>query len=250
MGFKQQLIFDVTDAETLAASDNVGAFLRSADGTLLTHTDVAGKMALDVRVAEGINVEVDLTQDDEITVFQGTDPWIVSATDLDIRALTAADVVTAEQGTSPWVVAATDLDIRDLSHVSDSMRLGDGTDLITSTLAGAKQALDVYLAGGEPLEVEVNDVALANVAMATGAVALAVADTAENIIATPLANRKYLLVMNNSNKKIFVGTTGVTAANGFPLSPQSVLELRAGAAAAVQFVGADAGQEVRTMELS
>ena len=80
---KDQLFFDVTDADTIADSDSVGAFLRSADGTLITHTDVGGKMSLDVRVSEGINVEVDL------------------------------------------------------SHVDDSVRLGDGTDLTTTTTIGS-----------------------------------------------------------------------------------------------------------------
>ena len=55
-----RLVFDATDATSIAASSNVGAYLRSADGTLLTHTDVGGKKALDVRVAEGINVEVEI----------------------------------------------------------------------------------------------------------------------------------------------------------------------------------------------
>lgn len=39
----------------------------------------------------------------------------------DIRALTNADVVTVEQGTSPWVISATDLDIRDLVFATDKV---------------------------------------------------------------------------------------------------------------------------------
>lgn len=47
---------------------------------------------------------------------------VVSATDLDIRALAS--------GTDSVTVVAADLDVRDLTHVSDSVKIGDGTDLL------------------------------------------------------------------------------------------------------------------------
>lgn len=43
-----RLVFDTTDAGTIAASANVGAYLRSDDGTLLTHTTDGAREALDV----------------------------------------------------------------------------------------------------------------------------------------------------------------------------------------------------------
>jgi hypothetical protein len=306
---KQKLVFDTTDVDSIAASDSVGAYLRASDGTLLTHTDVGGKKALDVYIAEGINVEVDLSHvDDSVKIGDGTDflevnadgsiNAVVSATDLDIRDLAfATDSVTAHQGgtwtidsiTNAVTVQATDLDIRDISHTQDSIQIGDGTDLmavnadgsinavvsatdldirdldaaqdsiqsnlfdgagtaLTSSTVGAFQALDVNIVASE--ELIVNDAALANTAIASAANALASANTAQDVVASPLANRKYLLVMNNSNKQIFVGASGVTAANGFPLSPSAVMELRAGAAIDIEFVAASAGQEVRTLELS
>ena len=54
-----------------------------------------------------------------------------------------------------------------------------------------------------------------------------------------------------ANKRIYVGSTGVTAANGFPMSPGSVAELRAGASIDIEYVGST-GQtpEIRTLELS
>ena len=45
---KDQLVFDVTDANTILDSDSVGAYLRSDDGTLLTHTTDGSREALDV----------------------------------------------------------------------------------------------------------------------------------------------------------------------------------------------------------
>lgn len=47
---KDKLVFDT--AAALVDNDNVGAFLRSSDGTLLTHTTVGGAEALDVNAAQ------------------------------------------------------------------------------------------------------------------------------------------------------------------------------------------------------
>lgn len=253
---KDQLIFDTTDANTIADSDSVGAYLRASDGTLLTHTDVGGKKALDVRVAEGINVEVDLNfADDSVTAHQGgtwtidsiTNAVTVQATDLDIRDLTQADEITVFQGTSPWVVSATDLDIRDLSAASDSVQsnLFDGAGNAISSTAGA---LDVYVTGSQPLTI--NDAALANTAIASGATSLSVANTAQDVVASPLSNRKYLYMYNNDNQKMFIGQSGVSAANGFPVSPGSYIELRAGASVDIEYVSAKASHDLRYMELS
>jgi hypothetical protein len=265
---KQKLIFDVSDTNTIADSDSVGAFLRASDGTLLTHTDVGGKKALDVRVAEGINVEVDLSHvDDSVRLGDGTDlftgttegakvgldvnlinPSIaVTATDLDIRDLTQSDEITVFQGTSPWVVSATDLDIRDLDAAQDSIQSNtfDGAGNAISSTSGA---LDVYITGSDPLTI--NDAALANTAIAAASNDLAVADTAEDAVASPLAARKYLFIHNNGNRQIFVGQSGVSSANGFPLSPGSTLELRAGAAIDIEWVGPNTNQQIRTLELS
>jgi hypothetical protein len=306
---KMKLVFDVTDVDTIAASDSVGAFLRSSDGTLLTHSTVGGKKALDVSIADGVNVEVDLSHvDDSVKIGDGTDFMevnvdgsinaVVTATDLDIRDLAfATDSVTAHQGgtwtidsiTNTVTVQATDLDIRDISHVSDSIKIGDGTDFLavnvdgsinavvsatdldirdlsaaqdsvashlfdgagtalTSTLVGADQALDVNIVQSVPLSIQ--DVAIANTAIAATANALDAANVAENIIASPLANRKYLFVLNNSNKLVYIGQSGVTAANGFPLAPQAMLEMRAGSSVDIEFVASTLGQEIRTLELS
>lgn len=46
---KDKLVFDESVAP-LSENDNVGAFLRSSDGTLITHTTVGGSEALDVNV--------------------------------------------------------------------------------------------------------------------------------------------------------------------------------------------------------
>jgi hypothetical protein len=262
---KEQLVFDTTDAASIAASDKVGSHtlsgsgeligsetinsverlsvdstLKDGAGTALTSTLVGGKQGLDVNVIEGINVEVDLdAADDSVAshLFDGTGNAISS---------TGGALHISDAGGS-ITVDATDLDIRDLTAASDSVQAwaydGAGTAL-TSTLVGSDQALDVNI-------VQASDEALANTAIATAANTLASADTAQDVVSSPLANRKYLMVRNQSNKRIFVGASGVTAANGFPLSPGSVMELRVGAAVDVEFVGSSGDTpEIRTMELS
>jgi len=300
---KHKILFDTTDANTIEDSDSLGAYLRSSDGTLLTHTTVGGKEALDVRVAEGINVEVDLDFADDsvdvsgsqvgitgdVNVTQGTDPWVVSATDLDIRDLDASqDNVAISDGTDTLevnadgslnaVVSATDLDIRDLTFAQDKVDVsgsqvgvtGDvnvtATDLdirdldaatdsvqawahdgagtaLTSTLVGSDQALDVNV-------VAAVDGSVSDTAIASAVNSLDVANTAEDVVASPLANRKLLFIYNNGNRTAYIGASGVSAANGFPLPPGSILELKAGPSVDIEWVGPNTDQELRTLELS
>lgn len=291
-----KLVFDTTSVDTIADSSSVGAFLRASDGTLLTHTDVGGKKALDVHVTDGINVEVDLSYvDDSVTAHQGgtwtidsiTNPVAVtdnggsitvdgsvtvSATDLDIRDLAfASDSVTAHQG-GTWnigtvstitnvvhvddnggsitvdgavTVSATDLDIRDLSAATDSVSayLKDGSGNSITSTGGS---LNVNMTN----TLTVNDAALANVAMAHSANTLDVAATAESVVASALANRKYLMLYNKGNRVMYVGGSGVTSSNGFPVSPGAYLEMRLGAAQDVKYVADDLGHEIRVLELS
>lgn len=98
--------------------------------------------------------------------------------------------------------------------------------------------------------VSVNDAALALTAIANAAETLDVANTSQNIIVSPLSNRKYLFIYNNDNAKMFIGSAGVTSANGFPVSPGAYMELRAGAAVDLEFVSSKLNHEIRTMELS
>ena len=235
-----KLVFDATDADTIAASHSVGAYLRASDGTLLTHTDVGGKKALDVRVAEGINVEVDLDAADDSVAS-----WTHDGTGNAIGSTGGALHISDAGGS--LTVDATDLDIRDLSHTQDSARIGDGTDLVTVTNVASDYGLDVNIIN---TELPISDTALANTAIATAANTLDVANTAEDLVASPLANRKYLFAYNNGNKEAYLGPTGVSAATGFPIPPGSLLELRAGPSIDIEWVSADTNQEMRTMELS
>lgn len=96
----------------------------------------------------------------------------------------------------------------------------------------------------------VTDASLANTAIAAAAETLDVAGTSQNIIVSPLANRKYLFVYNKDNQTMYVGQAGITVGSGYPVSPGSEIEMRAGAAVDVEFVSAKLNHEIRTLELS
>lgn len=295
---KDHLIFDVTSAATIADSDSVGAYIRSSDGTLIDHQtinasewlqvasalfDSAGNgitssgNALDVNIASSdIQIDVDLVHtEDSVRLGDGTNfltsttvgadigldvnlinaSIVVTASDLDIRDLVyTSDSVTAYQGTDPWVIGdggnsitvdASDLDIRDLTAASDSVAayLSDGAG---NAIGSTSNALDVYITNAS---LTVSDAALANTAFANAA--KTVADSAVTVVTSPLSARKYLDIYNNGNLKIYLGDASVTTANGFPLSPGSYMEFRAGAAQALYMVSATAAtQDVRTLEFS
>lgn len=99
--------------------------------------------------------------------------------------------------------------------------------------------------------VTTTDAALANTAIKNNTNTLAVAGTAQATVASALAARKYLWLYNYSNTTMFMGSATVSAANGFPVSPGSYMELRAGAAVSPFFVGQTGKTpEIRTLELS
>lgn len=284
---KDHLIFDTTDANTIVDSDSVGAYIRSDDGTLIEHetvnsverlavdatlkdgagtaltsTLVGSDQALDVNVVSGVNVEVDLDHaDDSVAIGDGTTIFDAAVQDVaagaghagfasmavhdaTLSALGSADGdfehLRVDANGALWV-AATDLDIRDIDHATDDIRLGDGTTLITGTTVGSDHGLDVYT---------LNDPSTADTAIATNANTLGVADTAEDVVASPLANRKTLFIYNNGNRTAYIGESGVAAADGFPLSPGSYIELKAGPSVDIEWVSSNTSQELRTLELS
>ena len=99
-------------------------------------------------------------------------------------------------------------------------------------------------------EISINDAALANTAIANAANTLTAANTAEDVVASPLANRKYLFIYNNDNRELYVGASGVSVADGFPVPPGSILSLRAGAAVDVEWVSEKTGHALRHLELA
>jgi hypothetical protein len=218
-----KLVFDPANA---ADSANVGAYLRSSDGTLLTHSAVGAKRALDVSIADGVNVEVDLSHvDDSVRLGDGTN-FLTSTTvgadiGLDVNLINASIVVTASN-----------LDIRDLTHVSDSVKIGDGTDFLAVNADGS-----------------VNTKAAGASSAAYGAVT--VTTSATDIVGTDLTNRIQIIVQNIGNKDVYIGSNAsVTAANGLLLASGSSMVLDAGAGINVHGITASGSASVRYFELA
>lgn len=348
---KDQLRFDTTDANTIADSDAVGAYLRSSDGTLLTHTTDGSREALDVFTelgqaedsahssgdtgamalavrndAEGSLVDTDgdyaplqvdsvgrlrVVADLDVTnLSEKAEDSAHSSGDigdyvLAVRADTRpTDANTDADGdyasffvntNGELYVKATDTDAllttidADTSNIStNSDTIASDTTSIDATLTALSKAEDSAHSSGDqgiqtlavrndtlatladtdgdyaPLQVDadgamyvnvantiaINDAALANTAIANAANALDADNTAEDVVASPLANRKYLWIYNNGNRIAYVGASGVSAADGFPISPGSYMEMRAGASIDIEWVSANTAQEIRTLELS
>jgi hypothetical protein len=272
---KDQLVFDISDAASIADSDQVGAVVQgtragakqlidsqeinslewlntaaalfASDGVGITQTGGA----LDVNIASPIVVNVDIDGKYDV----GTNPNPDSAGLIAHDRTAAPDETDQNQrptagglGTiaSASLANVHALDVNSFMYALDDVS-GDA-ELLSKD--GTSNGLNVHLAGSD-ITISVSDAALGNVAVAHAANTLAVADTPEDVVASPLANRKYLWISNQANTKIFIGATGVDEASGFPVSPGSVLQLRAGPAVDIEFVGQSGKTpEIRTLELS
>lgn len=242
---KEKLVFDAS-ASPLSENDNVGAYLRASDGTLLTHT------------GGSLNANI----------------------------------------TNTVTVTATDFDIRDLSHVQDSVRIGDGTDFLAinadgsinvnadiSVVNGHEKVEDAahssgdigsYMlsvrqdtlagstdANGDYQSIKTDSVGALwarisqmpapdapNTAFNTDAVA--VDDTAggTQLIASPLASRKKLLIQNLGNRAIFIIESGQTIADGIRIAAGGNWEVEAGPAIDLYAITATGSADVRYFELA
>jgi hypothetical protein len=223
------------DAATLAALETINA-VQSGTWDIGTLTSITN----DVNIADGGNsITVDASQldiDDLNATDDAIQSWLFDGAG---TALTST-LVGSDQALDVNVVGGLNVEV-DLSHVDDSVRLGDGTDFFTSTTIGSDIGLDVNI---------INDPTTQNTAILSKADTLAAGGTAEKVVSANLANRKALFVYNVSNRKVYIGASDVTAANGFPLSPGSYLEIKAGASVDVYYNGEADGQEIRTLEMS
>ena len=232
MGATNRLVYDPTDANSIAASSTIGSYLLAGDdGTAIGH--VSDALKVDIGSVTDLDIRDLVYTQDSVTAHQGG-AWSVGIT----------GDVNVTQGTDPWVVSATDLEIRDLTEASGSVAAwcfdGSGNGIGSTT-----GSLDVNVTN----DIDVDD-GIANTAIENATTA--VSTTAVNCVASALANRKYIFVANEGNKKGYFGKAGVTAANGFPLHAGMIHEFRIGPAVTPQFIGGTgaSAEDYRVMELS
>lgn len=255
---KHKLVFDATDAD---GSDNIGAFLRSSDGTLLTHTDNGGKLSLDVNISN-TSIEVTATDLDIRDLSFATDSVNVSGSEVSLDAATLAALESI-------TVSATDLDIRDLAFATDSVDVS-GSSIIT----GAEKTEDSAHVSGDIgnyiLSVRQDTLAASASdgdyqSFKTDALgrqyinethqtmthaAVVVGNTATDLVATDLVNRKTILIENTSGTDIYIGSASVTTANGILLSKGATVELKIGSGINIHGITSSGNATVRVMELA
>jgi len=216
---KDQLLFDTT---ALSDSDSVGAYVRSSDGTLIDHTTTGGKDRLDVtsNMNDGSGNALSSTAG-ALDVNIDNASIVVTATDLDIRDLLhSTDSVSIGDGTDLMavnadgsinsVVTATDLDIRDLSASQDNVAISDGTDTLAINADGSINT--------KP--------AAANTAVLSGNTGMTA--VAAKIVASTLSNRVKVTIQNVGNNTVELGASGVTYGTGLILKRNTSVEMEVG----------------------
>lgn len=173
-------------------------------------------------------------------------------------ALTATGTSLDVNVTNTVTVSATNLDIRDLTHSSDSVKIGDGTDFLAINADGSinvaiSSVADDAADSGNPIKVGSRAVSTLGAVSAANDRADLVSDlyrriyvnnqpniagnllkptvsnTASQADATPLAGRKRILIQNLSDKNIYIGTSNaVTTSTGIELPKKGDLEMEWG----------------------
>lgn len=225
---KEKLVFDPAAA---ADGDAVGAFIRSANGTLITHTTVGTKEALDVNVVNAVRIT------------DGTNNLAINA---DGSINVDVDVVTGAEKAEDSAHSDGDIGQFILAVRQDTLASSVSAD-------GDYAALKVNDVGA--LWVQVANSSLPTVAtgMTNAAVTqVTVGTTATALLSSALSNRKRILIQNVSgNRTLFLGTsTSVTTANGIRLSPGAAIELDAATTINLHGIANGAGCDVRILELA
>ena len=306
-----------TLASSTSADGDYQAFKTDSIGALWTR--VNGEVAINDG-GNSITVDGSVSITGDVNVTQGTSPWVVSATDLDIRDLDAAQDnvaisdgtdtlaingdgsinitdnggsitvdgsvsitgdVNVTQGTSPWVVSATDLDIRDIDAAQDNIAISDGTDTLAVNADGSINTVSVVTGNvaddaadaGNPLKVGSRAVSTLPAAVAANDRADVISDlrrrlyvndapnigsasaavsvtTTSATLGTPLAFRTRVFIQNLGNRDIFVGPSGVTIASGLRVSAGATLSLDVGDNVVLHAVADSGTQNIRMFELA
>lgn len=225
---KEKLVFDPS---AVADGDAVGAFVRSADGTLITHTTVGTKQALDVNVANAIRI-TDGTNDLAIN----PDGSINVDVSLTTGAEKAEDSAHADGDIGQFILAVR----------QDTLASSVSAD-------GDYAALKVNAVGALWVQIANSSLPVTQSGMTNALVSqVNVGVTAAPLLSTPLSQRKRILIQNvSSNRTAYLGHNGsVTASNGIRLSPGAAIELDVAPAVNLHAIASAAGCDLRIMELA
>lgn len=237
----EKLVFDPAES---GESANVGAYLRSANGTLITHTTVGGKERLDVNTGAEYARGAAAGGTDRgmfalaVNPANQYAPLRVNADGellVDVAIVSGADK--AEDSThASGDIGSYSLSVRQDVLASSTSANGDYQSFKTDALGSLWTRLsrtpqsDGFLAG----------------VVST----FSVTTTAAAIPGSPLANRKELTIQNTSNRAVYYGyTNSVTSANGIRISAGAIATIKADATLIV-YVISDNNVTVRYEELA
>lgn len=222
-----------------SGTDSVSA-VQSGTWNIGTLTSITN----DVNIADGGNsITVDdggvsLTVDGTVAATQ-SGAWTIDSITNAVTIQDGGGSITVD-GTvgisGSVVVTATDLDVRDLTHVSDSVKIGDGTDFLAINADGSVNVQSVP--GGYS---------------SWKVTAETVGTTESQLVATPLANRIGVIVQNLSpNSALYIKeATGVTTANGLKIPAGSSFEYSLDNGASIYAIAASgASNDVRVSEFA
>lgn len=224
---KERLVFDPTAA---ADGDAVGAYLRAADGTLITRTTVGSKEALDVYVANAIRIT------------DGTNDLAINP---DGSINVDVDVVTGAEKAEDSAHTSGDIGQFILAVRQDTLASSVSAD-------GDYAALKVDALGALWTNVA-NTVSVSDAPMsAINTASVTVNATAVNLITTPLSGRRKVIIQNASGSRIlYLGhNSSVSASNGIRLSAGASIEFEAGPGVNIYAIANGAGCDVRYMEIA
>ena len=282
--------FDPADiGDATVDQDTIGSYLIGAGGNAITSTTIGAIEAVDVNIAGGaITVtESDVYAEDSAHTSGEDGTFVLTVRQDVLAASTDADgdyqafktdalgrlYVTDDQALSQLVDINTELDAQtallttiDTSNTAISTGVTDlnteldaQTVLLTSletlttagnaSLANIDQCFtDVKNVAGDAIRVEGDFGGACNIAIANSQ--NTVTATATSVVASALADRKTVWIANEGKATAYIGGTGVTAANGFPLYRKTAIELCAGSAVDVQAISNATGADLRVLELS
>lgn len=263
----KQLNFNTTSSNTIAASDNVGAYLRDAAGllisskliaatqwlqvaaatfdgagTAITSTTLGGVQALDVNIASPLEVNVELNG----VYNAGTNPTpsntgLVGATRAATPAITGQlNILTSATAASDAVVAA-NVSALDVNAYNMGYN-GTTWDRLKSTSG----ALNVNLSSSSLS----SPILVSDVITTLKASSFTAGVTATQVAASALSNRKRISIQNNGSVAVYVGDSAVTTSTGTKVGPGGNWEEALVAAGSVYLIADAASQACAVLEMA
>lgn len=219
--------------------------IKISDGTNDLLIDASGHLSINdggnsITVDGAVSVSAtdldirDLTHvSDSVKLGDGTDFVEVNA-DGSLNITDNGGSITVDDGGTPLSVSATDLDIRDLTHVSDSVKIGDGTDFLAVNADGSINAQTIP---------DAYDTWKTSVVSAS--------TTATEIASTPLSNRLNMLIQNLGNADIYIAeSNAVTSSNGVKVPKGGSAEFLFGAGSDVWCITSAGTADLRIAEFA